>query len=75
MEEENKESHIENKESRLEEDEQLARALQESLNTESPPRHDNRNSYNPFPFFFSSGHRYMQSFVLQLFDLHCTVNN
>lgn len=57
MEEENKESHIENKESRLEEDEQLARALQESLNTESPPRHDNRNSYNPFPFFFSSGHR------------------
>lgn len=30
-------------ESQLKEDEQLARALQESLNVESPPRHGNRN--------------------------------
>lgn len=36
--------------SHLEEDERLARALQESLNTESPPRYGNGNgnSYQPF---------------------------
>lgn len=48
--------------SRLEEDEQLARALQESLNVESPPRENDR-SYPPrifdqLPFFFSSRNRY-----------------
>ncbi|RVW27126.1 Protein DA1-related 1 [Vitis vinifera] len=39
-------------ESQLEEDEQLARALQESLNVESPPRHDAGNIFQPFPSFF-----------------------
>ncbi|CAB4265780.1 unnamed protein product [Prunus armeniaca] len=33
--------------SQLEEDEQLARALQESLNVESPPQHGNGNTYQP----------------------------
>ncbi|MQM15850.1 hypothetical protein Taro_048804 [Colocasia esculenta] len=42
--------------SHLEEDEQLARALQESLNTESPPR-ENGHIYQPMPFLFNSGHR------------------
>ena len=46
-------------ESQLEEDEQLARALQESLNVESPPRHDAGNIFQPFPSFFSPGYRYM----------------
>lgn len=45
-------------ESHLEEDEQLARALQESLNVESPP-HENGHNYHPLPFVFSSGFRYL----------------
>ncbi|XP_021689134.1 protein DA1-related 1 isoform X1 [Hevea brasiliensis] len=40
----------------LEEDEQLAKALQDSI-VESPPRHDFGNTFSPFPFLFSSGHR------------------
>lgn len=43
-------------ESRLEEDEQLARALQESLNADSPPR-ENGQTYQPAPFSFSTGFR------------------
>ncbi|CAL9103954.1 unnamed protein product [Musa textilis] len=39
--------------SHLEDDEQLARALQESLFTESPPR-QNGQIYQPYPFFFPS---------------------
>lgn len=35
--------------SQLEEDELLARAIQESLNVESPPRHGNGNTYQPVP--------------------------
>ncbi|KAG6531198.1 protein DA1-related 1-like [Zingiber officinale] len=42
--------------SSLEEDEQLARALQESLNVYSPPR-ENGHSFQPMPFLFSSGFR------------------
>jgi hypothetical protein len=42
----------------LEEDEQLARALQASLNVEPPPL-QNGNSYNPFPFVYSSGYRFL----------------
>ncbi|KAK1276959.1 Protein DA1-related 1 [Acorus gramineus] len=38
--------------SHLEEDEQLARALQESLNIESPPR-ENGRSNRPLPFIFT----------------------
>nr|DAD21772.1 TPA_asm: hypothetical protein HUJ06_023235 [Nelumbo nucifera] len=43
--------------SHLEEDEQLARAIQESLNVESPPHYDNGNMYYPIPFPFSTGFR------------------
>lgn len=47
-----------------EEDEQLARALQESLNTEPPPpRYDIGNIFNPYPFFYPSGYRYIWSFM------------
>ncbi|KAK2398450.1 protein DA1-related [Trifolium repens] len=39
--------------SQLEEDEQLARAIEESLNLESPPKHgnDNNNMYQPIQYF------------------------
>ncbi|KAG8642565.1 protein DA1-related 1 isoform X2 [Manihot esculenta] len=40
----------------LEEDEQLARALQD-LNVESPPRYDFGNAFSPYPFLFPSGYR------------------
>ncbi|PQP92520.1 protein DA1-related 1 isoform X1 [Prunus yedoensis var. nudiflora] len=40
----------------LEEDEQLARALQESLNMNSPPRYDNGSIIQPFPFFMPAGY-------------------
>ncbi|KAM7521079.1 hypothetical protein LguiB_020041 [Lonicera macranthoides] len=42
-EEDGKGKNVIDDESQLKEDEQLARALQESLNVESPPRHGNRN--------------------------------
>lgn len=42
----------------LEEDEQLAKAIQESLFLDSPP-HDNRNIFQPYPFSFASGYRYI----------------
>ncbi|XP_008797001.1 protein DA1-related 1-like [Phoenix dactylifera] len=54
-EEQNKGKAIENK-SYAEEDEQLARALQESLNADSPPRY-NGHIFQPLPFFFPSGFR------------------
>ncbi|XP_059456693.1 protein DA1-related 1-like [Corylus avellana] len=43
----------------LEEDEQIAMAIQESLNvgSPSPPRYDSGNIFQPYPFFFPSGHR------------------
>ncbi|CAL1408861.1 unnamed protein product [Linum trigynum] len=44
----------------LEEDEQLARAIQESLKVESPPRprYDSGGAFPPYSFFFpTSGHR------------------
>ncbi|CAI9758760.1 unnamed protein product [Fraxinus pennsylvanica] len=49
--------------SHLEEDEMLAKALQESLNVESPPRYDygGRGDYGgyfpPYPYYYSSGYR------------------
>ncbi|XP_042508896.1 protein DA1-like isoform X2 [Macadamia integrifolia] len=43
--------------SHLDEDEQLARALQESLNVESPPRYEGGNMFQPIPFPFSTGFR------------------
>jgi hypothetical protein len=45
----------------LEEDEQLAKAIQESLNVESPPRYDSGNIFQPYPFLFPSGYRYIWS--------------
>ena len=60
-------------ESQLQEDEQLARALQESLNVESPPRYGNGNgnvnvnvhgngnpnTYQPVPVYYPMGYRYV----------------
>ncbi|KAE8653995.1 Protein DA1 [Hibiscus syriacus] len=46
-----------NDESQLEEDEQLARALQESLSFEPPPQYENVNSYQPIPVQFPMGYR------------------
>ncbi|XP_044511788.1 protein DA1-like isoform X2 [Mangifera indica] len=43
--------------SQLEEDEQLARAMQDSLNFESPPRFGNGHPYLPMPVQFPTGHR------------------
>ncbi|KAJ0086468.1 hypothetical protein Patl1_09083 [Pistacia atlantica] len=43
--------------SQLEEDEQLARAIQESLNFESPPRYGNGHPYLPMPLQFPTGYR------------------
>lgn len=45
--------------SQLEEDEQLARAIEESLNLESPPKHgnDNNTTYQPIQYF-PMGYRY-----------------
>ncbi|KAI4336915.1 hypothetical protein L6164_015388 [Bauhinia variegata] len=40
-----------------EEDEHLARALQESLNVESPPRYGSGNMYQPVPVYFPMGSR------------------
>ncbi|GMI68874.1 DA1-RELATED PROTEIN 1 [Hibiscus trionum] len=40
-----------------EEDEQLAKAIQESLNVESPPRYGHGGSFSPYPFFFSASNR------------------
>ncbi|OVA04568.1 zinc finger protein [Macleaya cordata] len=63
-EEEQKGKNVIDTGSHLEEDEQLARALQESLNTESPPRNGNNgpsgNMYQPIqpiPFPFLTGFR------------------
>lgn len=62
-------------ESQMKEDEQLARALQESLAYESPPQIENRgvngsgsgngsgNYYQPIPFSYSVGFRYNYGFV------------
>lgn len=64
-------------ESQMKEDEQLARALQESLTYESPPQIGNRvgngngngngsgsgNYYQPVPFSYSVGFRYNYDFA------------
>ncbi|KAB2628061.1 protein DA1-like [Pyrus ussuriensis x Pyrus communis] len=51
LEENQKGKNVIGSDSQLQEDEQLARAIQESLNVESPPRHGNGNgtTYQPFP--------------------------
>ncbi|CAL5332307.1 hypothetical protein CsSME_00013744 [Camellia sinensis var. sinensis] len=55
--EEDKRKSVVDNESQLKEDEQLAKAIQESLNVESPPRHVNGNIYQPIPFPYSTGFR------------------
>ncbi|GAB4847095.1 Protein DA1- 1, variant 2 [Ancistrocladus abbreviatus] len=55
--EDHKGKKVVDNDSQLKEDEQLAKALQESLNMGSPPRDDHENTYQPFPFFFPSGYR------------------
>ena len=71
------------KDMHLEEDELLARAIQESLNVESPPRRNGSanggntyhpprepgttnggNAYQPLPFMFSSGFRFISTWLL-----------
>ncbi|XP_028120706.1 protein DA1-related 1-like isoform X2 [Camellia sinensis] len=55
--EEDKRKSVVDNESQLKEDEQLAKAIQESLNVESSPRHVNGNIYQPIPFPYSTGFR------------------
>ncbi|KAL5565767.1 hypothetical protein UlMin_028931 [Ulmus minor] len=43
--------------SQFEEDDLLARAIQESLNVESPPRYDSGNTYQPIPIYYLMGYR------------------
>ena len=49
------------RDSQLEDDEQLARALQESLNLENvespPPRYGHGNGYQPMPMYYPLGSR------------------
>jgi len=49
--------HLTDHKSQLEEDEQLARAIEESLNLESPPKHGNDNMHQPIQYF-PMGYRY-----------------
>ncbi|XP_027330077.1 protein DA1 isoform X2 [Abrus precatorius] len=48
VEESQKANNVNDYRSQLEEDEQLARAIEESLNVESPPRYGNENMYQPY---------------------------
>ncbi|PON91623.1 Zinc finger, LIM-type [Trema orientale] len=65
LEESQKGKRLIDNDSQLQEDEQLARALQESLNVESPPRYGNgsgngngsANSYQPIPVYYPMGYR------------------
>ncbi|CAL5205950.1 unnamed protein product [Lathyrus oleraceus] len=51
-EENHKVKNVNDHKSQLEEDEQLARAIEESLNLESPPKHGNdNNTYQPIQYF------------------------
>ncbi|XP_027147969.1 protein DA1-like isoform X2 [Coffea eugenioides] len=68
-EEDEKGKHVVDSEAQLKEDEELARALQESLTCESPPQYGNRGSvpfenghgtgnfYQPIPYHYSTGFR------------------
>lgn len=44
----------------IEEDEQLAKALQEGLIVDLPQRNDFGNVFPPLPYFYGSGYRYMK---------------
>ncbi|KAI8002641.1 Protein DA1 [Camellia lanceoleosa] len=59
-EEDRKSKNIVDNEYQLKDDEQLAKAIQESLNVESPPQYPqygNENVYQPIPFPYSTGFR------------------
>ncbi|KAL7207812.1 hypothetical protein ACSBR1_029711 [Camellia fascicularis] len=59
-EEDRKSKNIVDNEYQLKDDEQLAKAIQESLNVESPPQYPqygNENIYQPIPFPYSTGFR------------------
>ncbi|PRQ26972.1 putative transcription factor interactor and regulator LIM family [Rosa chinensis] len=64
LEENQKGKNVIDFDSQLEEDEQLARALQESLNVDSPPRYGNGNTHppqyggNPHPPQYGNGNTY-----------------
>ncbi|KAL2531925.1 Protein DA1-related 1 [Abeliophyllum distichum] len=55
--EDEKGKNVIDNDSHLEEDEQLAKTLQESLIVESPPRHDFGGFFAPNPFYYPSGYR------------------
>ncbi|XP_062158194.1 protein DA1 isoform X2 [Alnus glutinosa] len=55
LEESQRGSNVIDHDSQLEDDEQLALAMQESLNVESPPRYGYGNTYQPAPVYFPMG--------------------
>ncbi|KAL3833414.1 hypothetical protein ACJIZ3_008150 [Penstemon smallii] len=65
VDEDDKGKKVIDNESQLDEDEQLAKALQESLNVESPPpsppprppQYDSGSFLSPYPFYYPSGFR------------------
>ncbi|TYG69258.1 hypothetical protein ES288_D05G217500v1 [Gossypium darwinii] len=57
LEESQKGRRVKDDKSQLEDDEQLARAIQESLNFEPPPQYENVNTYQPMPVHFPTGYR------------------
>ncbi|MBA0565868.1 hypothetical protein Golob_010723, partial [Gossypium lobatum] len=56
LEESRKGRRVKDDKSQLEDDEQLARAIQESLNFEPPPQYENVNTYQPMPVHFPTGY-------------------
>ncbi|KAG8391445.1 hypothetical protein BUALT_Bualt01G0188500 [Buddleja alternifolia] len=70
-------------ESQLEEDEQLAKALQASLNVEfpprsPPPRYDNGSFFPPYPFYYPSGSSFRCPIIAHIINLAirtCTTPN
>jgi hypothetical protein len=57
LEESQRGSNVIDHDSQLEDDEQLAQALQQSLNVESPPQYGYGNIYQPAPVYFPMGLR------------------
>jgi len=57
---------LEDNEFQLKEDEQPAKAIQESLNVESPSQDRNANIYQPIPFPYSTSFRICASSTMRL---------
>ncbi|KAL5562897.1 hypothetical protein UlMin_032644 [Ulmus minor] len=55
-----------NNNSQFEEDELLARAIQECLNEESPPIYDNGNKYQPVPVYYSMGYKICDGYQTEI---------